>query len=42
MLCWLYEKNNNLVSYRKLGSDETISKNLEDFIRIIGEEIKNR
>ena len=24
------EKNNNLVSYRKLGSDETISMKLED------------
>lgn len=36
------EKNNNLVSYRKLGSDETISMKLEDFIKMIKDEIKNK
>lgn len=36
------ERDNNLVSYRKLGSDESISMKLEDFIKLIKEEIRNK
>ena len=36
------ERDNNLVSYRKLGSEESISVSLEEFIKLIKEEIKKR
>ncbi len=36
------ERDNNLVSYRKLGSDETISLPVEEFVSMLKKEIKNR
>ena len=36
------ERNNNLVSYRKYGSEETISLPIDEFIKYIKEEIKKR
>lgn len=36
------EKDNNLVSYRKYGSEETISLPIDEFIKFIKEEIKKR
>ena len=36
------ERDNNLISYRKYGSEETISMNIEEFINKIKEEIKER
>lgn len=36
------EKNNNLISYKKLGSDDTISLPLNKFIELIKEEIRKR
>ena len=36
------ERDNNLVSFRKLGSEESISMSIEDFICYIKEEIKKR
>ncbi len=36
------ERDNNLISYRKYGSEETISIDLEQFIKFIKEEIKKR
>lgn len=36
------ERDNNLVSYRKYGSEETINLPINDFIRFIKEEIKKR
>ncbi len=36
------ERDNNLVSYRKYGSEETISMSVEEFIKFIKEEIKKR
>ena len=36
------EKDNNLISYKKLGSDETITLSINDFINFIKEEIKRR
>ena len=36
------EKNNNMVSYKKLGSNETISISLIEFINLIKEEVKKR
>lgn len=36
------ERDNDLVSYRKLGSDESVSMNLDDFINYIKLEIKKR
>ena len=36
------EKDNNIVSYRKYGSEETNSMSIEDFIKFIKEEIKKR
>ena len=36
------KKNNNLISYRKYGSKETISIKLNEFIKKIKEEIINR
>ena len=36
------EKNNNLVSYRKYGSEESVSMNVQDFIKFIKEEIQKR
>ena len=36
------ERDNNLISYRKYGSEETISMNIEEFINKIKGEIKER
>ena len=36
------ERDNNLVSYRKYGSEETISMPVDEFINFIKEEIKKR
>lgn len=36
------ERDNKLISYRKYGSEETISMNIEEFINKIKEEIKER
>ena len=36
------ERDNNLISYRKLGSDESISLSIEEFIKQIKEEINKR
>ena len=36
------ERDNNLVSYRKYGSEETISMSIDEFIKFIKEEIKKR
>lgn len=36
------ERDNNLISYKKLGSDETISMTIDDFIKEILKEIKER
>ncbi len=36
------ERNNNLISYRKLGSEETVSMGIQEFIRFIKSEIKKR
>ena len=36
------ERDNNLVSYRKYGSEETVSMPIDEFIKYIKEEIKKR
>ena len=36
------EINNNIISYRKYGSEETISISIDEFIKLIKEEIKMR
>lgn len=36
------ERDNNLVSYRKYGSEESYSMELSEFIKFIKEEIKKR
>lgn len=36
------ERDNNLISYRKYGSEETVSMPVEDFIKFIKEDIKKR
>ena len=36
------ERDNNLISYRKYGSEETYSMPVDDFIKFIKEEIKRR
>lgn len=36
------ERDNNLVSYRKYGSEETYSVSIDEFIKFIKEEIKRR
>lgn len=36
------ERDNNLISYKKLGSEETISMELDEFIKFIKAEIKKR
>ena len=36
------ERNNNLISYRKYGSEETYSTSIEEFVKFIKEEIKKR
>lgn len=36
------ERDNNLISYRKLGSEESISLSIEEFIKQIKEEINKR
>lgn len=36
------EKNNNLVSYRMYGSDETFKMNIDEFIEYLKEEIRKR
>ena len=36
------ERDNNIISYKKYGNDETISVSIEEFIKLIKEEIKKR
>ena len=36
------ERDNNLISFRKLGSEESISMSIDEFIKFIKEEIKKR
>lgn len=36
------ERDNNLISFRKYGSEETISLSIEEFIKFIKSEIKKR
>ena len=36
------ERENNLISYRRYGSEETVSMSIEEFINFIKEEIKKR
>ena len=36
------ERDNNLISYKKLGSEETVSMSIEEFVKFIKEEIKKR
>ena len=36
------ERDNNLVSYRKYGSEETVSMSIDEFIKCMKEEIKKR
>ena len=36
------ERDNNLISFRKYGSEETISMSVEEFIKFIKDEIKRR
>lgn len=36
------ERDNNLISYRKYGSEETYSMPIEEFIDFIKKEIKKR
>ena len=36
------ERDNNLISYRLLGNDETYSLKVDEFIKFIKEEIKKR
>ena len=36
------ERDNNLISYRKYGSEETISMNIEEFINQLKKESRER
>ena len=36
------ERDNNLVSFRRLGSEENISLPIDEFIKFIKDEIKKR
>ena len=36
------ERDNNLISYKKLGSEDTVSISVEDFIKLLKEDIKKR
>ena len=36
------ERDNNLISYRKYGSEETYSMSIDEFIKFIKEEIRKR
>lgn len=36
------ERDNNLISYKKYGSEDTSSISIDDFIKYIKEEIKKR
>lgn len=36
------ERDNNLISFRKLGSEESISMSIDEFIKYVKEEIKKR
>jgi threonyl-tRNA synthetase len=36
------ERDNNLISYRKYGSEETVSLSIDEFIQFIKEEVKKR
>ena len=36
------ERDNNLISYRKYGSEDTISLNIDEFIQMIKDEINRR
>ena len=36
------ERDNNLISYRKYGSEETYSMSIDEFVEFIKEEIRRR
>ena len=36
------ERDNNLISYRKYGSEETYSMSFDEFVEFIKEEIRRR
>lgn len=36
------ERDNNLISYRKLGSEETVKVSIDDFIKLLKEEIYSK
>ena len=36
------ERDNNLISYRKYGSEETYSMQIDEFVNFIKQEIKKR
>ena len=36
------ERDNNLISYRKYGSEKTYSMSIEEFVKFIKNEIKKR
>ena len=36
------ERDNNLISYRLFGNEETYSLSIEEFVKFIKEEIKKR
>ena len=36
------ERDNNLISFRKYGSEDTISMSIEEFIKFINIEIRRR
>ena len=36
------ERDNNLISYRKYGSEETYSMSIDEFVKFIKDEIRKR
>lgn len=36
------ERDNNEVSYRKFGSEETVTMNLDEFVALLKEEIESK
>lgn len=42
LIIWDNERDNNLISYRKYGSEENYSMSIDEFIKFIKEEIKRR
>ena len=36
------ERDNNLISYKKYGSDDTVSISFDEFLNMIKDEIKKR